>query len=147
MNDIDACSKLLISWFAREQKHLPDNNTEISNMFTSQVLIKRLHAMHFDIELPASLLLMLAVCSDGNPAYVQLIFKELLMSIRKTLNKPIPLDYTITSKDFVDCFVNTFPAVSIPEIKARYDNAWATQKSSSGYNACDTREYWAEAFE
>ena len=81
------------------------------------------------------------ICSNGNPGYMQLMYKEILENINKIKfdNTGIPEGYTITTTDFAYCYPIKFPIVLDPEIGEKYSNLWDQQKipirSSSFYDS------------
>lgn len=143
------CSKALVKWFMDDKNPTREHNKDIADLFTSQILLKKLDAYGINIFLPDMLLFILYVCTDGNPGQVQILLKELLKSI-KSRKGPIPNGYRITSDDFGFCFTTTFPIMEIKEVNEKYEKLWDEQKYWKGdyrANKCDTIEWWKEVME
>lgn len=149
----EMCSKALIAWTMIEQegKDMSIHDKEVENMFTSQMILKKFNVFGIDIILPDLLLLILAICVDGNPGQFQIILKDLLNNIKKRTG-PIQAGYTITTWDFSLCFMNDFPIIDIPHINDKYRKLWDGQKKQKAQpwetdNLCDTPEWWKEVME
>lgn len=149
----EMCSKALIAWTMTEQegKDMSIHDKEVENMFTSQMILKKFNVFGIDIVLPDLLLLILAICVDGNPGQFQIILKDLLNNIKKRTG-PIQAGYTITVWDFSLCFMNDFPIIDIPHINDKYRKLWDGQKKQKAQpwetdNLCDTPEWWKEVME
>jgi len=144
------CSKALIGWLMEDQegKDMSVHDKEIANIFTSRMIAKKFEVFGIDIVLPDMLLLILAICTDGNPGQFQIILKDLLNSIKKRQG-PIPAGYVITPLDFSLCFMNDFPIIDIPSMNKKYETLWDGQKKEKhkefeSDNLCDTPEWWKE---
>ena len=92
------------------------------------------------------LLLILNICTEGNPGQFQIILKD-LFNIIKQHKGPIPKGYVIKSEDFSFCFLDTFPITEIPNINDKYEKLWEEQKKVTTHfldadNLCDTIEWW-----
>lgn len=149
----EMCSKALIAWTMTEQegKDMSIHDKEVENMFTSQMILKKFNVFGIDIVLPDLLLLILAICVDGNPGQFQIILKDLLNNIKKRTG-PIQTGYTITAWDFSLCFMNDFPIIDIQHINDKYRKLWDGQKKQKAQpwktdNLCDTPEWWKEVME
>ena len=149
----EMCSKALIAWTMTEQegKDMSIHDKEVENMFTSQMILKKFNVFGIDIILPDLLLLILAICVDGNPGQFQIILKDLLNNIKKRTG-PIQAGYIITAWDFSLCFMNDFPIIDIPHINDKYRKLWDEQKKPKTQpwetdNLCDTVEWWKEVME
>jgi hypothetical protein len=148
---IDCCSKLFINWFTREKTNedMSKHDDEIADLFTSQIILKKFKAFDIDIVLPDELLLMLYICTEGNPGQFQILLKDLLNSIVKNHGCAISKGYIITSTDFAYAFPMHFPVMSMPEVNAKYEALWDGQKRErknpmESDNKCDTIEWWKE---
>ncbi len=147
---IDLCSKLFINWFERERqkKDMTQHDEEVTEIFTSKIILKKFETFGIDIVLPDDLLLILYLCVEGNPGQFQILLKELLKAIVKNRGRAIPKGYVITSDDFVHAFPTHFPVMSIPEVNKKYEKLWDEQKYESAFhtmnNRCDTIEWWKE---
>lgn len=149
----EMCSKALIAWTMTEQegKDMSIHDKEVENTFTSQMILKKFNVFGIDIVLPDLLLLILAICVDGNPGQFQIILKDLLNNIKKRTG-PIQAGYTITAWDFSLCFMSDFPIIDIPHINDKYRKLWDGQKKTKAQpwetdNLCDTVEWWKEVME
>lgn len=103
------------------------------------------------ITTPDWLIYLIETCANGLPGFMQLIYKELLVSINKIRfnNLGIPENYCITADDFAWCFPDEFPIIENPVIMNKYEKLWDDQKLKKhkplqSDNICDTNEYWLE---
>lgn len=149
----ELCAKILIGWFVQEQENrdFRNHDKEVADLFTSKILLKKFDVFHINIVLPDMLLMILHICTNNNPGWIQIILKDLLNSIKKRTG-PIKPGYVITSNDFSLCFTWNFPIVEIPEINAKYESLWMGQKIERDEpmmsdNLCDTVEWWKEVME
>ena len=151
----ELCTKALVSWFMQEQdnRDFKNHDKEISELFTSKVLLKKFDVFGIDIVLPDMLLMILCICTNNNPGQIQIILKDLLNSIKKRTG-PIKPGYIITSNDFSLCFAWNFPIIEIPEINIKYESLWMGQKIEidkhnpmMSDNLCDTVDWWKEVME
>lgn len=149
----ELCTKILIGWFVQEQENrdFRNHDKEVADLFTSKILLKKFDVFHINIVLPDMLLMILHICTNNNPGWIQIILKDLLNSIKKRTG-PIKPGYVITSNDFSLCFTWNFPIVEIPEINAKYESLWMGQKIERDEpmmsdNLCDTVEWWKEVME
>lgn len=157
----DICAQAIIKWKAQEEmaKNIPvkefapgihKHDEEIVDLFTSKMILKKFEVFNIDIVLPDMLLLMLYICTEGNPGMFQVILKDLLNHIKEEIG-PIPSGYVINVDDATKCFTAP-PILDIPEIQDKYCNLWQEQKgerqgSLSSDNLCDTPEWWKEVME
>lgn len=150
----DLCAKLLMAWFMAERNkpdmiYSSEDEKFMTESFTAQIISKKLKMFGVNIHIPIYLYMLIAVCCAENPGQAQLILKVLLDSIKKSKG-PIEAGYIIRTEDFVSCFTNTFPIMSIPEISDEYQKLWETQKRKTkdpfleSDNKCDTPEWWLE---
>lgn len=138
------CTQIFLAWkFSNKDWTVHDD--EIMDGFIPKVLVKKMKAFCVDIILPDPLLLMIEVCTEGNPGQAQIVLKELLNNIVSTKGKIKP-GYIITLDDFVDCYP-TFPIIALDEEGWR--KKWDNQKGSNVYpgNLCDTPDWWLEVME
>lgn len=153
----DIYAQAIIKWATQEQiaNNIPvkefapgiyKHDEEITDLFTSRMILKKFETFGINIVLPDMLLLMLYICTEGNPGMFQVILKDLLNHIKEKIG-PIPSGYVITVEDAANCFASP-PILDIPEIQDKYCNLWQEQKnvSASGIsdNLCDTPEWWKE---
>jgi hypothetical protein len=97
------------------------------------------------------LLLILYICTEGNPGMFQVILKDLLNNIKKEIG-PIPAEYIIRVNDAAKYFDGNFPILDIPEVQDKYCDLWQKQKGErkdnlSSDNLCDTPEWWKEVMQ
>ena len=147
------CCKLLFSWMSLENdnKDMKEHKDDIADLFTSKMILKKFEVFNIDIVLPDPLLVMLYVCTEGNPGQFQIVLKDLLNHIKKRQGL-IPKGYVITCMDFCLCFPMNYPITEIPEINDKYNKLWDEQKvknndSLSSDNLCDTIKWWKEVME
>lgn len=146
------CSKIFISWSLSHVDWANNPHDEdIANIFTSRMILKKFEVFGIDIIIPDPLLLMLAICTDGNPGQYQIILKDLLLNIKK-VKGPIPKGYCIEPQDIVEMWPINFPIVDIPEVYDKYMKLWDEQKKEhheefESDNKCDTPEWWLEVME
>lgn len=147
----DICSKIFIQWFFEEKEDPSMSYREkdkeiIEHCFIAKVLLKKFEAFDIKIHLPVHLLLILSLCTNDNPGMVQVILKDLLLSIKKRKG-PIPEGYVIKQMDFAFAFPTSFPFIDDPVIYDKYLKLWDGQKywkDEWEHNACDTVEWWKE---
>lgn len=149
----DYCSKILLLWLADEIKnpnmdYIDKDKEFLESSFTAKILLKKFEAFNIKIHLPVHLLMILSLCTNENPGQVQIVLKDLLLTI-KARKGPIPSGYVITTEDFSLAFPFSFPIMDIPKINEKYNKLWEDQKfidMKTNYreNACDTIEYWKE---
>lgn len=142
----ELCSKALIAWFATEAKGEVVGDKDIADMFISKMLRKKFEVFDINIVLPDMLLLILSICTDGNPGVTQVLVKEILESI-KSHKGPIPSGYVIDSMDFSLCYPMEFPILDAPGMYDKYLEIWDGQKYQTQFglnNKCDTVEWWKE---
>ena len=92
---------------------------------------------------------MIELCSEGNPGYAQMLYRDLLGFINgsKFDNSGIPKDYTITTSDFSNCFAIEYPLCALKQFDDMYSKMWEDQKRKRTHplesdNGCDYPEYW-----
>ena len=146
---VNACAAWVMT--ERHGKNMSIHDKDIEKLFTSQIILQKFKAFGIDIVLPDMLLLMLAICVDGNPGIFQVVLKELLENI-KSRKGSIPAGYTITSDDFSMCFTIELPMIEVPEIYQKYEKLWDGQKRETHKewetdNKCDTPEWWKEVMQ
>lgn len=149
----DVCSKALISWIVAEQHgtDMTKHDKDITDIFTSRMILKKFSVFNIDIVLPDALLLILYICVEGNPGQFQIVLKDLLNSI-KSRKGPISAGYVITADDFAMCFMSDFPITDIPAVNDKYRKLWDGQKKHKtkdfeSDNLCDTPEWWKEVMQ
>jgi hypothetical protein len=161
----DICANAIIKWAVQEQllntmpdkefiKFIPgisEHDEEIENLFTSKMILKKFEVFNIDIILPDMLLLILYICTEGNPGMFQVILKDLLNNIKKEIG-PIPPEYIIRIDDAAKYFNGNFPILDIPEVQDKYCDLWQEQKGErkdnlSSDNLCDTPEWWKEVMQ
>ena len=148
------CDGALFGWIMTENgnKDMTVHDKDVENLFTSQIILKKFKVFDIDIVLPDMLLLILNICTEGNPGQFQIILKTLLNDIKKSKG-PIPKGYVIRSRDFGLCFNNDYPITEIPSINEKYEALWDQQKKQGklhlmeSENLCDTVEWWKEVME
>ena len=61
----ELCTKALVSWFMQEQdnRDFRNHDKEITELFTSKVLLKKFDVFGIDIVLPDMLLMILCICT------------------------------------------------------------------------------------
>lgn len=123
------------------------NSDEVAEMFPISIVLSKLEKCEIDVVIPDMIMLVFDICSSGNPGVIQLMIKELLLSIKASYGE-IPKGYIVTSKDFIDVH-QTFPSLDIPENEEKYRLMWDSQKKEretnfESDNQCDTVEWWRE---
>lgn len=123
---------------------------EKTSSITSRLILIKIPSYGVKVINPDWLIYLIDLCGEGNPGYIQLIYKELLEYINdKIFNKQgIDENYKITTDDFSKCFIN-YPIISDPKINKKYSLMWDNQKkkhykSFESDNLVDTPEYWLE---
>ena len=145
----ELCSKAFLAWMVQEDNNnVSIGDEEISEMFTSKVILKKFEVFDIDIVLPDMLLFILTICTECNPGQFQVVLKDLLNSIKR-FKGPIKPGYIITTEDFSFCFMISFPIMEIPKINKKYEELWDGQKKPKKHNLdsdnlCDTPEWWKE---
>lgn len=124
---------------------------DATNSITGMLLLKKVPSYGIKINTPDWFMYLIELCSGGNPGFIQLMYKEVLLSINEKVfnNKGIPADYTIKLKDFADCYPKEFPIILKPDIFDKYEKMWDAQKikpqkNLTPDNRVDTLEYWLE---
>lgn len=108
--------------------------------FIPQVLLKKFEAFEINIVMPEGFLMIIDMCTMGNPGISQLLVKEVIENIPDL--KP---GHKITLEDFARVHSMSFPMLSDPKNMKKYEELWDAQKSPHG-NRVDTQEYWLEVF-
>lgn len=137
---IEACGMFLaIATLDPDNKEVFDENDGMH-----QILQKRLTACGIEMKVPCWLTSIIAVCTEGVPGYVLMLFKEFLGKLNKNKfnGKGIDHTYEITPLDFGLAYPDRFPIDN-----KKYENMFDSQKRVNGsLNLCDTAEYWQEEF-
>ena len=148
--DRKLCSKLLITWcFKENELDMNVHSKDVSNLFTSKIILNKFNDFGIDIVLPDFLLSILCICSNSNPGVFQVMLKDLLNSIKRRIGS-IPKGYVISTLDFALWSLDSFPLIDIPENEKKYYRLWNEQKvlkDNNSYNLCDTVEWWKEVME
>ena len=154
----DYCTRVFVMWIFDEQENpnmdYQDKDKEfLEESFITKMLLKKFEVFDIKIHLPVHLLMILSLCTNENPGQVQIILKQLLLSIKKRKG-PISENYVITTDDFGMCFQDSFPIMAIPAISESYMLLWDQQKKPrddskpwDSDNLCDTVEWWKEVME
>lgn len=143
----ELCSKVLTKWvMTNGKKDFTKHDEDIIREFIPSILLKKFKVFNIDIVLPDELLILLMLCSDGNPGLVQAILMDLLESI-KDKNGPIPKGYIITAHDFALAFPNEFPIIKDETILNKYIEKYDTKIKRREYNLCDTPDFWLKYME
>lgn len=143
----ELCSKVFISWNLVERNAerngvpIKSNEEYNSKSFIAKVLRKKMEVFEVPVNIPDHMLVLIELCTEGNPGIAQLMLKEVLSRIPNL--KP---DYTIQSTDFARVYCVDFPIVEIPQWREYFEKLWGAQKDSNGNNMCDTVEWWTEVF-
>ena len=124
---------------------------EKGSLLAGNIMLFKIPAYGVKIKPPDWLVYMIDICSGGNPGFIQLMYKELLVYINnsKYTGTGIPENYIITAKDFAECFPHKYPIMIDPEIYEKYFKLWDEQKIKTTNilqpdNMVDTPEYWLE---
>jgi hypothetical protein len=142
-------TKALFAWIMMDgEKDMSIHEKDCADLFTSRLILKKFEVFNIDIVLPDMLLLILNICSEGNPGQFQIILKDLLNDIKKRKG-PIPAGYIIEPMDLGLCFSVDYPIIEIPHINEKYSKLWDEQKKERQHsldtdNLCDTPEWWKE---
>lgn len=143
----EMCGKILANWIiSNGKKDFTKHDEDIVGQFIPAILLTKFTAFGVDIVLPDELLILLMLCSDGNPGLVQAILMDLLESI-KDKNGPIPKGYVISAYDFALAFPFEFPIIKDETILNKYVEKYDTKIKRRGYNLCDTPEFWLKYME
>lgn len=131
---------------------LPPVNTGAP--LAATLLLKKIPSYGVDIIVKDWLVYIIDLCANGNPGYLQLIYKKLLTGINnfKYHGMGIPKNYEITAEDFALVFPKEFPIINNPKIAEKYSKMWDEQKCDRNHpngidNKVDTAEYWLEVME
>jgi hypothetical protein len=124
---------------------------EKGSMLAGNIMLFKIPAYGVKIKPPDWLVYMFDICCGGNPGFIQLVYKELLVYINNSKygGMGIPENYVITTKDFAECFPTKYQILIDPVIYKKYSKLWDEQKIKSANilqsdNMCDTPEYWLE---
>lgn len=143
----DLCARLFILWTLDGNSNSRQHDMELLNgMFTPRVLLKKFEIFDIDIILPDKLLCIIAICSNENPGYCQILLKELLLSIKRNKGS-IPKGYVVTSGDFSLAFPFDFPIILDEKNYNNFIEKWDAQKCETNHgtgNLCDTKKWWEE---
>lgn len=143
----DLCGQILATWIITNgEKDFTKHDEDIIKEFIPSILLKKFKVFNIDIVLPDELLILLTLCSDGNPGLVQAILMDLLESI-KDKNGPIPKGYIITAYDFAFAFPMKFPIIKDKEIYNKYLEKFDREIKTPDGNLCDTPEWWLKVME
>ena len=110
---------------------------------TAHILHRKLEWAGIKIIFPKQLLLVLDVCSKGNPGIIQLIAHRLLLSMKIKGPNEYKAGKIITTMDFLRAF-NEFPSMYNAQVESEYMREWDMQKDEKGGNRVDTLEWWAD---
>lgn len=116
--------------------------------FICKVLDKRLEAFSIDVKVPDYLILIIELCTEGNPGQSLMILSEILENIPH-----LKSGHIIEPMDFARVYKDKFPVVRVyPEMNSRLQDRWSSQKitpreSLDSDNQCDYPEYWTKFFE
>jgi hypothetical protein len=108
--------------------------------FIVKMFRKKFEVFNIDIVLPEGSLMVIDICTSGNPGMSQVIVKEILENIPN-----LKAGHTVTTEDFARVHAMRFPTLSDPRVMEKYEKLWIDQKSR-GNNRVDTPEYWLEIF-
>lgn len=127
---------------------------EKGDSLASTILLIKVPSYGVKIIPPDWLIYLIDICADGNPGFLQLIYKELLSFINNACyaGTGIPENYKIRAIDFANCFSTDYPIIKDPKIYAKYSKLWDEQKRKTTKNfepdnLCDIAEYWLEVME
>lgn len=145
MNDTELCARILVSW----QLTTMNTNTAMnlnddynSQSFTARVLRKKIEVFKIPIKVPDYLIMLIEMCTGGNPGVSQLMLKEIMSRVPN-----LQPDYEITPMDFSLTYPSSFPIMSEnPKWEEHFSKMWDAQKDENGQNKCDTRDWWMEVF-
>ena len=146
MTDVDLCSRLFVRWTFRcmnpsnDDSYYDGSSDYSKESFIARVLRKKLEVFNVPVKVPDELLMIIEVCTGGNPGISQLMLKEII-------GKNCPKDKVLTHEDFVRAFTMEFPVISVyPKWEKHFSGAWDKQKDENGNNLCDTPLWWLECF-
>ena len=108
--------------------------------FVPQVLKKKIEAFNIPIKVTNAVLMMIEICTEGNPGVSQLMLKEIINTCYLKAGDTVDFD------KFVRTYPMQFPLITNPDICSKYDKMWDAQKDEDGNNKCDTVEWWMECF-
>lgn len=143
------CFTVFAAWVNAENRKtdLSKHDEDIYEMFVPSILLDKFKAFNVNVVLPDMLLVIIDICTEGNPGLSQVILKDLLSNIANKFNeRKIPSGYVIKTNDFSKCFPTEFPIISISNIYDKYIKMWDGQKNNGG-NLCDTVKWWKEVVE
>ena len=149
---VQICMQIFAKWCQLEQagRDMTKYDEGIAEEFIPQVLRCRLQAAEVDIVLPDYLMLLIMVCTDGNPAQSLMILSDLLENIHGRIGK-IPAGYVITAEDFSYAF-SIWPIMEMKSVSDQYSQKWQKQKRKPMFawetdNSMDMAGWWRKFVE
>ena len=138
ISDLNLVSTILAKWFFDGPQVYSEWRED---SFLYQIFKKKFNAFGLPTVLPDELLMIIEICTEGNPAYSQLIIRDLIISAKdKNL---------ITPEDFVNVFGDKFPFLDDPEIMLEYEEKWRNQQVKGLFgmiNKVDKPGFWLECY-
>lgn len=144
MNEtIELCSRAFIAWnlAAMGGKNMDKDEGYNSQSFIARVLRKKMEVFQIPVNIPDYLLILIELCTQGNPGVSQVMLKEVLSAVPN-----LQSGYEVKPSDFSRVYMAEFPSMESPRWEKHFQELWDAQKNSEGNNMCDTVDWWMELF-
>ena len=140
---IELCSRAFIAWnfAAMEGKNMDRNEEYNAQSFIARVLRKKMEVFQVPVNIPDYLLILIELCTQGNPGVSQVMLKEILSAIPN-----LQPGHEVKPDDFSRVYTADFPSMESPRWEQHFQELWDAQKNCEGKNLCDTADWWMELF-